>query len=102
MGKENEGYVFKIVNNGETSKEFKIEFINTVEDEEKKLDAKFIRYQIIKNNEVFIDAENIPTDGILFTDSVEDENTYELKLWIDYDATHEILGKYFSSKIAVI
>ena len=102
IGSKNDGYVFKIVNNGEQSKEFKIEFINTVKDEARRLDSKFIRYQIIKNNEVLINAENIPSDGILFTDIVDDENTYELKLWIDYDATKEILGKYFSSKIAVI
>ena len=101
-GTLNEGYIFKVVNNDEKPKEFKIEFLNTVKDETKKLDSKFIRYQIIKNNEILIEAKNIPNDGIILQDIVDNENTYELKLWIDYDATFEILGKYFSSKIAVI
>lgn len=83
-------------------KSYQIKFINTLDPKYEALDTKFIRYQIIKNKEIYIDAKTIPSDGILFSDEVLEENVYELKLWISNDATIEAMGKYFSSKIALI
>lgn len=102
VGASYEGYSFKIINNTNEKKSYQIKFINTLDPKYEALDTKFIRYQIIKNKEIYIDAKTIPSDGILFSDEVLEENVYELKLWISNDATIEAMGKYFSSKIALI
>lgn len=102
IGANYEGYTFKVINNTNEKQTYKISLVNTLDEKYEALDKKFIRYQIIKNGEILISADTIANDGILFIDEVLDENIYELKLWISIDATIEAMGKYFSSKIALI
>ena len=102
VGMKANGYIFKVVNNTNTLKKYQINFVNTLDESYEALDNKFIRYQIVKNGEIIINAATVPDDGVLLTDEITRENIYELKLWIAEDATNEAMGKYFSSKIALL
>lgn len=100
IGSSNDGYKFKIINNGSNNESFIIKAENNLSEES--ISFNNIRYQIIKNGEVYIEAETLNDNGILFEDIVSEENTYELKFWISKDAGFEILDKVFSVKIALL
>lgn len=102
IGKKYEGYKFKVINNSDIDSVYEVSFVNTLPEGYEQLPVELVKYQIIKNGEVFIDVNNLTNNEILFTDEVKEENIYELKLWIDNEATSEIMGKYFSRKIVLI
>lgn len=101
IGMKNDSYKFMIINDKNIKQNYKVYFVSTLPDNYEKLDNKFIRYQIIKDGNIFIDSKTIPADGFLFEDEVLDKNIYELKLWISNDATNEAMDKYFSAKISI-
>lgn len=101
-GAKSSGYIFRVINNTHENKSYKIVFENSLDDSYDILDNKYIRYQLIKNNEIVVESKTLPDDNVLYIDNIENENIYELKLWISYDASFDAMGKYFSSKIALI
>lgn len=101
IGSTNESYKFKIVNDDSSTKPITIIALNNLDNDYISFDN--IRYQVIKNNEIFIESNTLNNEGIMFNDIVNDENTYEIKFWIDNNANmYDILDKSFSVKISVL
>lgn len=102
VGKNYNGFTFKVVNNLENEQLVKIYFNNTYEVVDDRLSHSNIRYVVYKNGEVFKDCSNLSEDGFLFEDVVRNSNVYELKIWISYDSGFEILDKKFVGKITLL
>ena len=98
IGMLNDGYKFKI--EGQKDQRFTIYLNNEYKNIEERIPNKSIRYIILKDNEILINPTTLNSEGILFTDTI-DQSTYELKMWISEDATNEVFGKYFLGKIAL-
>ena len=75
---------------------------NAIPNEAQRLDNTFLKYQVIKNGDLIVVPTIVPEDGVLFTDVLEEDSTYEIKLWLSSSATNDAMGKYFSSKIALL
>ena len=75
---------------------------NAIPNETQRLDNTFLKYQVIKNGDLIVVPTIVPEDGVLFTDVLEEDSTYEIKLWLSSSATNDAMGKYFSSKIALL
>lgn len=101
IGSRGESYKFKIINNGNDKEDITIVVLNSLDNDYISYDN--IRYQVIKNNEVFIESKTLNNNGIMFYDSVNSENIYEVKFWIKEDASiYEIIDKSFRVKIALL
>lgn len=101
IGSTNESYKFKIINNNSNTKPITIVAINNLENDY--ISFNNIRYQVIKNNEIFIESKTLNDEGIMFNDIVNNEDTYEIKFWIDSKTSiYDILDKSFSVKISVL
>lgn len=98
IGMSNDGYKFKI--EGPKDQRFTIYLNNEYKNIEERIPNKSIRYIILKDNEILINPTTLNSEGILFTDTIN-QSTYELKMWISEDATNEVFGKYFLGKIAL-
>ena len=75
---------------------------NAIPNEAQRLDNTFLKYQVIKNGDLIVVPTIVPEDGVLFTDVLEEDSTYEIKLWLSSSATNDAMVKYFSSKIALL
>lgn len=98
IGMSNDGYKFKI--EGPKDQRFTIYLNNEYKNIEERIPNKSIRYIILKDNEILINPTTLNSEGILFTDTIN-QSTYELKMWISEDSTNEVFGKYFLGKIAL-
>lgn len=99
-GMKHDGYTFKICNSKNKKVRYKLSFIT---DSSNTLDNKYIRYTYNVNGGEYMPVKNLGEDAFVTIDSVSslDENTYNLKFWIDYDAGNEIMNKSFSARIGV-
>ncbi len=101
IGSQGDSYKFKIINNDNKNKTITIGVINNLNDNF--ISYNNIRYQVIKNNEIFIKSQDLNNNGILFNDEITKENTYEIRFWINQNTPFdEILDKSFSIKIALL
>lgn len=102
IGSKNDGYRLEVSNS--SFKEREVTFIveNTISKEES-IEYKYIRYQILCDDKV-ITTSNLSEDGILYETKLlpGDKYIYEIKFWIDEDATNEVSGKQFSAKITLV
>jgi len=101
LGSKNPGYKFKIINDSDSNKEFVIGFNNSLSNEDEMIPYRYFRYQILKNNKIFIKYNTLSDDGFLFKDNIVNDTVYEIKLWIDYMADNSIMGKHFSGEIVI-
>lgn len=107
-GLAQEGYTFRLVNNGSV----KASYIITLDDidisqEEERMSDDILKYSLEKNGEkketVFLPSikENkrrIVDRGVI---NAKTTNTYTLKLWMDYDTTNEGMNKTFAARLNV-
>lgn len=107
-GLAQEGYTFRLVNNGSV----KASYIITLDDidisqEEERMSDDILKYSLEKNGEkketVFLPSikENkrrIVDRGVI---NAKTTNTYTLKLWMDYDTTNEGMNKIFAAKLNI-
>ena len=101
IGSQGDSYKFKIINNNNKNKTITIGVINNLNDNF--ISYNNIRYQVIKNNKIFIKSQDLNNNGILFNDEITKENTYEIRFWINQNTPFdEILDKSFSIKIALL
>ena len=101
IGSQGDSYKFKIINNDNKNKTITIGVINNLNNNF--ISYNNIRYQVIKNNEIFIKSQDLNNNGILFNDEITKENTYEIRFWINQNTPFdEILDKSFSIKIALL
>ncbi len=101
IGSMGDSYKFKIVNDNTYNKNITIVALSNLENDY--ISFNNIRYQVLKNNEIFIESNTLNNDGIMFNDTVSNENIYEVKFWIDSNTSiYDILDKSFSVKITVL
>ncbi len=101
LGVEYEGYKFQIVNVGEKPVKVIVYLEDVLDDSYPKLEYHFLRCKVTKNGEDFGEIKNLPDVGFLFSDTVEKENTYEVKFWLDENAGAEAMGKFFQVKLGL-
>lgn len=94
-------YTFSVENIGNVDGKY------TISLEEKSgnnLDKSYVKYAIQKNDGEYSTPRKLTDDLILVENSEllkTNKDTYNLKLWVDYDAPNEVQGKEFSAKLVV-
>jgi hypothetical protein len=107
-GLKNDAYKFKIVNNSNSKITYQIVFQNNEEQAKLKgkevLPNKYLRYVINKENEPFKNIQNLSDDGILYTATIDakSEETFEFRMWLDYNADNGAMDKIFIGKIELV
>lgn len=103
VGSSNDGYVLEVSNSSNKDREVTFVAENTLLDKSLALDYKYVRYQIICNDDVVL-TSNISEDGVLYKTTLDknSKNIYEIKFWIDENAVLDSYGKKFSVKITLI
>lgn len=107
-GLELEGYNFSVTNHGNINSRYTVYLDDLpIEDESLRLPDQKVKYVVIKNGEMS-EAKLVSTMGKNPKRRVDmgmiapgEENHYTLKLWIDYDAGNEVMGKIFSASIRI-
>lgn len=101
IGLSNSTYKFKIINTGNNESNISIIIINNLE--ENYIPYNMIRYQVKKNGEIYTKPAQINENGILFDDTVNNENIYEINFWVSESVSlKQIENKSFSIKIALL
>lgn len=108
-GKSSEPYRFNVVNTGTIAADFKIkiEYDDSIIEEDgcsnNLLDFKYVKYQF-DNNEPAILGDQEGSGYVVY----EAENLlpgsseiHEIRMWIDEDATNDVLGKHFHGKVVI-
>mgnify|MGYP004666633367 FL=1 len=107
-GLKNDAYKFKIVNNSNSKITYQIVFQNNEEQANLKgkevLPNKYLRYVINKENEPFKNIQNLSDDGILYTATIDakSEETFDFRMWLDYNADNGAMDKIFIGKIELV
>lgn len=101
-----EPYTFKLKNNGSTSLRYKI-YLDDEESEDIKMENKNVRISLIKNqipvsNNLLSKLKN-NSSRIIDTGIITGNETseYQLRAWIDQEATNEVSGTVFYGKLRV-
>lgn len=102
-------YRFSVTNTGTITADFKIKVLNdeaiVAEDgcESNLLDFKYIKYKLDNNAPKLLNANQNNEYVIYEATNLLPSNSevHELRIWIDENASNEILGKHFHGKIVV-
>ena len=99
-GSKQEGTTFKVKNNSNNNIAYKLMF---VPDNNNTLNNKFIKYSYNVNGGKYSTPKVIDDNNLITIDSISNKNinTYNLKIWIDYEAGNEIMNKTFSYRIGL-
>lgn len=105
-GKKTKSYKFDVINNGEEIVEYELylddEKLNT-SDESIWIDDQYIKYSLqLDSTEVSSNLLFNASNRLLYSNtlSAKDTDSYELKLWIDSEATvSEVASKIFRGKL---
>lgn len=107
-GLSQEGYTFKLVNNGTVA----ANYIITLDDleigtSEERMSDDILKYSLTKNgvegSNVFLPSIKVNNKRVVDRGVIDAKttNTYTLKLWMDYDTTNEGMNKIFAAKLNV-
>ena len=102
-----DGYTFKVVNNTKKDINYQIVFKNNknvlLAKGYNPLDNNKVRYNLDLNNSNTINPRNLTDEGIIYIGTIKanSEDTFNLKMWIDWEAGNEILGTVFQAKINI-
>jgi len=106
-GKSQDGYTFTLENNGSIASQYTIYLDDLALDEgQTKMDDAFIKMSLTKENqeEVLLLSQTI-VDGkkVLDLGNIDagSKYTYNLKMWIDENATKEIMGTVFKGQLRI-
>jgi len=108
-GKKSTPYRFNVVNTGTIAADFKIkiEYDESIIEEDEcgnnLLDFKFVKYQF-DNNEPAILGDKESKGYIVYEAKnllPGSSEIHEIRMWIDENATNEILGKHFHGKVVI-
>ena len=98
-GMETIGYTFKVDNSANGQISYKLMFIS---DGENTIDNKFIKYSYNINDGEYTKPQLLSENSTITSDvSGKSSNTYNIKFWIDENATNEIMNKTFSTRIGL-
>lgn len=103
-----DGYTFKLVNNGTVSANYIITLDDLpIESSEERMEDDILKYSLEKNGKIgkTIFLTSIKENNKRVVDSgvieAKTTNTYTLKMWMDYDTTNEAMNKVFSAKLNI-
>ena len=107
-GLSQEGYTFKLVNNGTVA----ANYIITLDDleigtSEERMSDDILKYSLTKNgvegSNVFLPSIKVNNKRVVDRGVIDAKttNTYTLKLWMDYDTTNEGMNKTFAARLNV-
>lgn len=107
-GLTQEGYSFKLVNKGKTSVNYTIYLDDLeLEENETRMPDSVVKYNLTKNgvegSTVLLTSIGTNPKRIVDTGTIEANttNTYTLKLWMDYEATIEVMDTVFSAQLRI-
>lgn len=104
-GLEKAPYKFTIENIGNVDSKFILYLDNaTLDENESLMEDKYVKYNLVKNNKSttgLITALGFHPYRVLDIGEIKigEKNDYELRLWIDSNATNEVLNKVFKAKV---
>jgi len=104
---ENDPYRFQVVNNSNSDITYQIIFKNNEEKAKSQgkevLPNRYLRYSLNSNGDVFVEPSTLSNDGILYTAKIKADSsqTFEFRMWLDYDADDGAMNKIFIGKISV-
>ncbi len=108
MGLEQKAYTFTLENKGTIDSDYTIylDDLELTEDQTRMKDS-FIKYELVKNGER-VNLDLLSTTGehpnrVLDKDiiSAKDKYTYSLKIWIDSNATNEVMNTTFKGQLKI-
>ncbi len=108
MGLEQKAYTFTLENKGTIDSDYTIylDDLELTEDQTRMKDS-FIKYELVKNGER-VNLDLLSTTGehpnrVLDKDiiSAKDKYTYSLKIWIDSNATNEVMNTTFKGQLRI-
>lgn len=108
-GKKLEPFSFKIINYENKNISYRVSIADDDVDYQKdgctnnKIPWNKIKYQLVKNGNILGVGYLSDNSGIIDDDFIasKSSNEYSLNLWIDSNASNEIMGKHFHGKIKV-
>ena len=106
-GLENDPYTFKVVNKSNSNITYKIMFKSDKEkireSEMEILPNKYLRYSISNYDDTNLEANTLSDDGILITTTIppHSEQTFNFRMWLDYNADDGAFDKIFIGRIAI-
>ena len=106
-GKEQTGYSFTLENKGKIDSNYTI-YLDDLDlsEEQTRMDASFIRYSLVKDGkeESFLLSQiNEAGNKVLDIGNINpgEKYTYNLKLWIDKDASNDVMGTAFKAQLRI-
>ena len=109
-GLSQEGYTFKLVNNGTVAANYIITLDDLeIETSEERMSDDILEYSLEKNvvrkvgETVFLPSIKVNNKRVVDRGVIDAKttNTYTLKLWMDYDTTNEGMNKTFAAKLNI-
>lgn len=107
-GLTQEGYTFKLVNNGKTAANYTIYLDDLdLEENETRMPDSVVKYNLTKNgvegSTVLLPSIGTNPKRIVDTGTIDANttNTYTLKLWMDYEATIDVMNTVFFAQLRV-
>lgn len=104
-GLEMEPYTFRVVNKSNKNKKYQIIFKNNYEKANlngmEVLDNKYLRYVLSDSDDTNLEVNTLPEDGIIatFTALPNSMQTFNFRMWLDYNADNGAMGKMFVGTI---
>jgi len=107
-GLQTTAYTFTLRNNGTLNSKYTI-YLDDVDLDsgETRLNNSFIKYDLVKNNvdktPKLLTSMGTNPNRVLDSGTINagNSNTYNLKIWLDYNATNDAQGKRFKGKLRV-
>lgn len=100
-------YVFSINNSKNKKVKYQLIFVNNDEEIEKagyqKLDNKYLRYSLEKENNDYTVPKSIPEDGIIYESIINKKTKEEFKLyvWLDINSDSNVQNKMYNGVLII-
>lgn len=103
IGITNKAYKFMLINESDLDVTYNLNFIEEEKTlEYKRLPINNLKYYLVEDNMIIIDKLNMNSDTLATVNlKAHESKKYELKIWIDYRATNEIMGTSLHRKVSI-
>ena len=106
-GIKNQPYTFRVVNNTDREITYNIILKNDkykiIDQGKEPLSSKYIKYAISDTMDSNCEIKNLTENGILLTTTIKpySKDTFNFRMWLDYDAGVDAMNKMFIGTIEV-
>lgn len=102
-GIETQKYIFRLKNNGSTSIKYDIFIDRIIPEETEELKNKDIKYRLVNNEKEQIGTLSDLKNGKLESGTISGKsiNNYTLQVWIDKNASNDVMNKTFVGKLRI-